>query len=235
MIQFNLLPDIKQQYIKAQRTRRLISGISVLVTIVAVVLVVISYLGTEVVQKNRLSSANNNVQKDTAAIKNVPNLSSVLTVQSQLESLPSLDSQKHAASQLFTYLKQTTPNAAYINDLTIDFTQDTITITGTADTLDTVNTYVDTLKHAEYTSTNSSSPQPAFSAVTLSSFGRSDQGAQYTITLTYDPNIFDITQTVNMNVPNVNVTRLGVANPNALFQDAPKDQGSPSSSTGAGQ
>jgi Tfp pilus assembly protein PilN len=224
MIQFNLLPDIKQEYMKVQRTRRLITAISVLAALVSLGLVVVTFIGTDVVQKKRLHDLNNSIKQNSKSLQKISNLNKILTIQNQLNSLTGLHNKKPAATKLFSYLDQTTPNQAYINNLTADFTQDTLSITGTADTLKTVNQYVDTLKNATYTTGNDpSGKKNAFSSVVLSSFGRSSGNAQYTITLNYDPAIFDITQTVKLDVPDINVTRSGVASPNALFETGPNN------------
>ncbi|HVC36681.1 MAG TPA: hypothetical protein VNE40_04565 [Candidatus Dormibacteraeota bacterium] len=222
MIQLNLLPDVKLEYIKAQRLRRLLTSVSVLVSTVALVALVLLFLFVDVVQKKNLGDLNRDIHRYSSQLQNTKDLNKILTVQNQLSSLTQLHNQKPAASQLFGYLNQTTPANADINNFAIDFNQHSITITGTADALSTVNQYVDTLKFTTYTtgtsSGNNSSSTKAFSGVVLSSFGRSDKGASYTINLSYDPNIFDITQTIKLVVPQQVTTRSEVDQPAALFR-----------------
>jgi Tfp pilus assembly protein PilN len=222
MIQFNLLPDVKLEYIKAQRSRRLVLAVSVVVCAASVVLLglLLSYDG---LQKKHLNDLNHDISSETSTLQNKPNINTILTVQNQLESLTTLHNGKPAADRLFDYLNELTPASVSITSLDIDFTQYTVTINGTADTLASVNQYVDTLKLTTYTSGSSSSPSPAFSNVVLSDFGLntgstdSSQAATFTITLAYDKNIFDITQNINLSVPNV-VTRAQVQDPTDLFK-----------------
>jgi hypothetical protein len=230
MIQLNLLPDIKLQYVKSQRTRRLLISVSVLVTAVAIAILALLLL-VDLAQKEHLNSLNKSIQSNTQTLKNKPDINKILTVQNQLESLTALHSQKPAVSNLFTsYLDQITPAKAAISDLDIDFGAHTISITGTADSLATIDQYVDTLKFTTYTTNTNSSPTKAFSSVVLSSFGLSDstdgslQTATYNITTSYDPTIFDITKTIKINVPSEVTTRSEQAQPTDLFQTAPSNK-----------
>ena len=54
MIQLNLLPDVKLEYIKAQHLRRLVLSVSVLVTLAAVVILML-LLVFDLAQKKNLS------------------------------------------------------------------------------------------------------------------------------------------------------------------------------------
>lgn len=229
MIQFNLLPDIKQQYIKAQQTRRLITLISMICVVVSVVLVIVLVLGVEVEQKKHMSDLSNDIKSNTNKIKSVPQINKILTVQNQLSSLTSLHEQKPAVSQLFNYLQQTTPAQVDISNLVVDFNAHTFSITGSTPDLATVDKYVDTLKFTKYQVQGSSTQTLAFSQVVLSSFGTSNGKSSYTITLNYDPTIFDITQSVKLVVPNMITTRSELDKPSPLFKNQSNDQ------TGGGQ
>jgi hypothetical protein len=231
MIQLNLLPDVKLEYIKAQNTRRLVVSVSFIVTAVAVAILVLLLL-FDFTQKARISSLNNNIKSEINTLQGKKDISKILTVQNQLESLTQLHASKPAVSRLFTtYLDEITPGAISINNLTADFTQYTASITGSADSLTTVNKYVDTLKFTNYTSDQVSKPTPAFTNVVLSSFGLDtasgdpSQAASYTITFSMDKNIFDITQKVKLSVPNLITTRSELEQPGDLFKNAPTQGG----------
>lgn len=224
--QLNLLPDVKMDYIKAQRTRRLAISIALLVCAASVVLLVL-LLGAEGLQKKHLSDLSKDITNDSAKLQQKPQITKILTVQNQLESLTNLHDSKPAASRLFNYLNESTPAKVDITDLKVDFTQQTESITGTADALSSVNQYVDTLKFTNYTTNSDPVSKPAFSNVVLNSFSLSNQNqanghpADYTITLSYDKTIFDITQNVTLVVPSVTTTRLGVSQPLDLFRAYP--------------
>lgn len=220
MIQLNLLPGIKQEYIKAQRTRRLITAVSTIVTLASIGLMILMLLFVDGLQKKQISSLSNDIKQRSATIKSIPDLNKILTVQNQLKSLSSLHNQKPAANRLSDYLKQTTPAQADINNLTVDFNQKLITITGTSDALSTVNKYIDTLKFTTYNiGGDKSTSKNAFSNVVLTNFGRSENRATYTITTNYDPPIFDITQDIRWVVPDTVTTRSELDKPNALFTE----------------
>lgn len=220
MIEINLLPDVKLEYLRAARSRRLVMAISTLVTLAAIGLLVLLF-GVTLLQQKHLNDLNKDIKSESSKIEGHSDLNKILTVQNQLESLTSLHAAKPAVSRLSTYLGQITPDKANISSLGVDFGQHTMTITGTADLLATVNQYVDTLKFTSYTSTSSSKGKPAFSSVVLSSFAAGAKEVDYTITLSYDPAIFDITQGINLTVPKEVTTRSEVDKPSDLFELAP--------------
>ncbi|HTB48997.1 MAG TPA: PilN domain-containing protein [Verrucomicrobiae bacterium] len=227
MIQLNLLPDVKLEYIKAQRGRRLALSIALIVSGVSIVLLVL-LLSIDGLQKKHLNDLNRDIASESSQLQSEPQIGKILTVQNQLESLTALHAAKPAASRLFdSYLNELTPAQVSISSFNIDFTKQTMTITGTADALSSVNQYVDTLKYTTYTSGDSSTAKPAFSNVVLSNFGLNTgtkdttQAATYTITLAYDPNIFDITQSVNLSVPHLVTTRSELDQPTDLFKAPP--------------
>jgi hypothetical protein len=224
--QLNLLPDVKMDYIKAQRSRRLATSIALLVSAAAIALLVL-LIAAEGLQKKHLSDLSRDITNNSSTLQQKPQIDKILTVQNQLESLTTLHTSKPAASRLFDYLNELTPAQVDITDFKADFTMQTMSITGTADALSSVNQYIDTLKLTTYTVAGTSGSKPAFSNVVLTSFGLSKQDqtdghpASYIITLSYDKTIFDITKQVSLSVPSVTPTRLGVAQPNDLFQAAP--------------
>lgn len=226
MIQLNLLPDVKMEYIRAQRARRLVFTVSILATIASVGLLLL-LLTVSGLQKKHLNDLSKDISSEGKQLQREPNISKILTVQNQLQSLTSLHSSKPAGARLFGYLNDVTPAKVNISDFKIDFTQQTATITGTSDSLSDVNKYADTLKFTTYTTSDNSSKTPAFSNIVLSSFSlntgsqAASQAANYTITLSYDPAIFDITKDVKLLVPVLVTTRSQLDQPTDLFQAAP--------------
>lgn len=226
MIQLNLLPDVKLEYIKAQRSQRLVFSVSILIAAASIGLLIL-LLSVSGLQKKHLNDLSRDISSETSQLQHKPQINKMLTVQNQLHSLTDLHAQNPAAARLFDFLNQVTPTNVNITDLKIDFTQQTASITGTSDSLANVNKYIDTLKLTTFTSDNDSNSQPAFSDIVLSSFsldtGSQDksQAANYTITLKYDPAIFDITQNIKLSVPSVTTTRTGISQPSDLFQAAP--------------
>lgn len=227
MIELNLLPDVKLEYIKAQRTKRLVISVSIVVASVSVLIMVL-LLVFDLSQKKYLSDLNRDISNETSTLQSKPNINTILTVQNQLRSLTSLHNQKPAASRLFSsYLNQLTPATVEINDFQIDFTKYTATITGTGDSLTTINQYIDTLKSTTFTIGKNKTSTKAFSDIVLTQFGLNsdvtdpNQAVSYTISLSFDNTIFNITDNINLSVPSLVVTRSQVPQPNDLFSNAP--------------
>jgi Tfp pilus assembly protein PilN len=204
MIQFNLLPDIKQQFIRAQRLKRLMVSVSMIASAAGLALLVVAFSTVYIAQKKIIDDLNGSIASSSRTLKNEPNISDILTVQSQLGSLDSLNNQKPVVSRIFGYLTQLTPTQITVSDMHVDFTQNTITITGNAPSLDLVNTFVDSLKFTSYTATGSTSSQPAFSSVVLANFSRSATSATYSINFSFDPTIFSVANDVTLAVGNQN-------------------------------
>jgi Tfp pilus assembly protein PilN len=245
MIQFNLLPDVKLEYIKAQSMRRLILGVSVLISVIAIVILGL-LIGANQLGKKHLSDLSRDIATESHKLQNEPQINNILTVQNQLESLTTLHGGKPALSRTFDYLNSLTPAHISITSYVTDLTANTVIITGTSDSLSTVNQYVDTLKFTTYMVTDTSTAAgattttkpPAFSNVVLSSFGlvsgsKADQAASFSVSLKYDPVIYDITKTVSLTVPNLVTTRSGNAQPSDLFSATPTQAATPATTPAA--
>lgn len=229
MIQFNLLPDVKIEYLHAQYMRRLMTLVSLAVTALSITVLAVFFV-THVLKNRQLTSLSNDIKKSSQVLKGQDQLNRKLTVQNQLSGLTQLHDTKLATPQVFDYLNQVTPDKVVsITNFKIDFTASTVTITGTADSLASVNKYVDTLKFTKYR-TDTATAQSAFHGVVLSTFSyttpdlaagakpSSDQPAHYVIDFSYDPIIFNITQNIKLDVPSIITTRSAVDQPAALFR-----------------
>ncbi len=221
MIQFNLLPDIKIQYIKARRQKYLVLLGSTITIIASVVLIAGLVSTVFVIQRKSLRDVSRDISSASSQLKGTPNLTKMLTVQNQLKALPGLHATKPIASRIFGYITQSTPSAASISRLNVDFGLQTMAISGSANTLETVNTFADTLKFTTYHTGSAPKDEiQAFSNVVLSSFGRDSKGATYTITFAFDPIIFSDAEEVTLTVPNKITTRSQTEQPAALFQQS---------------
>ena len=222
MIQFNLLPDVKLAFLKAQRIKRVVILISGTIATIMLIVFIFLMLYVDVSQKKQLSDINYKIDIAKGQLKSNSNLDRILTIQNQLQALPALDAQEPVASKLFGYLTQITPANSTISSVSVDFTSDSITLEGNADSLQTINQYVDTIKFTKYTSGLSKNPvasKLAFSSVVLTSFGlQVGKGASYTINFNYDPAIFDITQNASLVVPQITTTRSVLEQPTNLFK-----------------
>lgn len=232
MIQFNLLPDVKKQYIKAKRTKRLIMSISTLSAVGAIVVVSI-LLSVQFAQQKNISDLTKDIESGVSELESIENLNEILTIQRQLESLPGLHESKSESSRIFDYLVQLTPSDVKISSVQVDLEEGIIVIEGNAPSLASVNRYTDTLRFAKYTaipnqdsangetiegSETSADQILAFSNVSTE-LSRNEERSSYEIRAEFDPILFDNTQTVAIIVPNTVTTRSTQGKPTISSDD----------------
>jgi len=206
MIQFNLLPDVKVQFIKARKAKRMVMVISGLVVTVSFGLLAIMFSVTAF-QDHHIESLNSDIKSYENKLTGTSDLAKILTIQNQLNSLPDIYAKRPVTSRLFGYIQATTPTQVSINHLSLDFVENKLTVQGTTDTLATVNRYVDTLKFTTYTVKDDKESTKAFNNVVLSAFSRDEKTATYTVTFEFETDIFDISKEVTLNVPKTITTR----------------------------
>lgn len=219
MIQFNLLPDIKVQYLKSKRRKHTVVLASIIASVASVAILALLLVVVHGVQKKSLNDLNKDIKARSTELQNTPDLTKVLTIQNQLQELPTLHDSKPVATRVYDYLSQVTPNEISISKTTVDFKLNTVSMTGSAKDLATVNKFVDTLKFTKYSTTSGVKGKEAFSKVVLKSFSRDTDSATYTIDFAFDPIIFKQTEEVKLEVPDIISTRSKVERPAALFQD----------------
>lgn len=193
-VQFNLLPDVKLDYVRTQRVRQTVTTTSIALTLTAVAIFVIMLGLVYGVQKKQLSDAGKSVEEASRQIKDIPNVETAVTVQNQLQALVGLHQSKHITSRIFTYLEQLTPANLSIGKFDMDITTNTMNISGNADAQRTVNAFIDTLKATTYKVGNSA-PKSAFLSVIESDFAINPGNVSYTLDLQFDPNLFTNTTT----------------------------------------
>ena len=240
MVQFNLLPDVKINYIKARRAKRTIMMSSILVSGVALFLFVFMFIVVNGVQKKHLSDLSTDIAQSKSQLKSKPDLAKILTIQSQLNSLTQLHKDKPVASRVLGFMQKVTPQNVSISGLTVTFKDQTMKITGSADSLESVNTFVDTLKFTDYVLTplnstdgsSASAPKPAFSQVVLTSFtvasntqSDKNKAVSYGVTLKFAQPLFLSDKNADLQVNKQITTRSEVEKPSAVFQAAPSATG----------
>ncbi|CAN5656555.1 hypothetical protein BH23PAT1_BH23PAT1_1200 [soil metagenome] len=231
MIQFNLLPDVKLEYIKAARTKRLVISAAVLVSAAVAGIVLLLVMNVMVVQRQHLNNLNSDIADHTAELTGTEDINKVLTIQSQLGRLTDLHDGKPAATRLFDHISQITPASVVFSEFAITFAEEgteegteqhSISITGQSPNMEVVNKFVDTLKFT----TIQGEDKNAFSEVVLMEFARAEDGTvSYMISLKFDPDLFDGTKDTKIVVPKLTTTRSAVEKPGALFIEKEQEQG----------
>lgn len=233
MIQFNLLPDVKLDYVKAKRVRRSVFVACFFVSAGALTALILMFMVVGVFQKQHLKAVSSDIDKYNKELHEKEELPKILTVQNQLISLtctskedfkskPCLHDNKPAANRLFTYLTKIVPEKVSISETHVDFDAKTIKFQGNTPTLNIINTFVDTLKFTTFKNIDGQEVN-AFSKVVLTSFQKSQDAFTYTIDLAYDAQIFDSKVAESMKVPKTITTRSVLDNPTKdLFKEQPK-------------
>lgn len=131
MIEINLVPDVKQELIRAERIRSVVISMTILVGIVAVGVVALLSVWVFGVQTARGAFTDNTIKTESAKLSAVEDLESSLTIQNQLSILPSLHENKQVDSRIFDILNTISPVAPHeisVSKLMIDAEEKTITI-----------------------------------------------------------------------------------------------------------
>ena len=218
MIQFNLLPDIKLEYIKAKRTKRSIMVISLIVGGSALTLFILLFITVNGFQKKHITDLTNDIDDQLAQLESIEDLDKILTVQNQLNSLTPLHEGKPVTTRLFKFLPQLVPQKASVASLGLNYEASTMEISGSADSISTVNKFVDTLKFTEFTLDGQK--KQAFNSVVLEDFSKAEDETSYNISLIFDPIIFDYNSKIELKVPNIISTRSETQKPSEdLFKE----------------
>ena len=87
MIEINLIPDVKREYLHAQRMRNGVISLSILVSIIAgaAVALLVVYVGT---QSAREWLTDNEIKDQYGKISSVKDANQIVTIQNQLASSP---------------------------------------------------------------------------------------------------------------------------------------------------
>ena len=236
MIQFNLLPDVKIEYIKTRNRKRMILLVSAIASGAALTIFIILFLFVRVNQPRHMKDLEKDIKDNVSEIQKTQDLDKILTIQNQLNSLPGLHDKKIVSSRVVDYLTKVTPNQATISDVQIDFDGNSMTLSGNADSLITTNKFVDSLKFTDYrVNAENGASGKAFKEVVLTSFGvsRGQGTVSYQISLLFEPVIFtqvkDLPkdqEAVTLTVPQITSTRSETEKPANLFAPQPSTNNS---------
>ena len=111
MIEVNLVPDVKQELIKAKRIRTVVVSTAVVVGIAAVGIVVLLALYFYLGQTVRSNIANGQIEDKFEQLENVEGLEKTLTIQHQLSMLDEHHAGKNVTSRFFDLLAAINPPA----------------------------------------------------------------------------------------------------------------------------
>ncbi|HSW78378.1 MAG TPA: hypothetical protein VLG36_06320 [Candidatus Chromulinivoraceae bacterium] len=236
MIEINLVPDVKQELIKAQRVRASVISLSILIGIVAVGVVVVLAVWVFGVQTARSVLTDGTIKSESDKLSQVQDVSNTLTIQNQLSKLTDMHNKKSIDSRIFdilTTINPPAPNNVAITNLSLDSSAKTIKVEAQA-----INGYpaLDVFKKTivattfQFTENGQKQSVPLSSGMNDSdrSYGEDATGAKvlrFTLTFAYPDQLFSRTaQNATIVAPtqsNATDSFLGV--PQSLFTQKAAD------------
>lgn len=243
MIEINLIPDVKQELIRAERVRSGVISTAVLIGIVSVSIIVVLavLIGGQAIAGNLADEA---IKKQNTELQGKSDLSDTLTIQNQLTKLTQMHADKKIDSRLFSLIlavNPPAPNNVAFSSIKLDPATSTINIEGQASggyasvevlkktILGTKVHYLDKAgQDAE-----SNTPREAALANTVdvleTSYGEDASGQRvlrFIISFAYPTQLFQSgLRNVEIKAPTqqINVTDSRIRIPQSLFTDAAAD------------
>lgn len=235
MIEINLIPDVKQELLKAQRARTTVISLSIVVSIVTAGVVVLLALYVYGVQTFRSAALDGQIKDGIAKLSKVEDLSKILTIQNQLTKISELNSGKNIDSRIFDMLSAVTPsgdNSVRFSQITIDSENGTIRLEGQTNAYDSMEVFKKTLASAAIEYKDGDDTQLVDLASDIStgdiSYGEDSSGKKvlrFVLTFTYPEELFS----PSVSNPSFklrldgNVTDSYLGIPKGLFTERAKD------------
>lgn len=242
MIELNLIPDVKQELLKAQRTRALVISGSIIASIIAGGVVVLLAAYIYVFQLGRTAYLDGQIEEKNTQLSQVTDLSQMLTIQNQLARIAEINENKKIDSRIFDMVAAIVPPAP--NDVQFSLVRvdtvsadsesaSTIRLEGQTRSYDSMEIFKKTLDSAviQYTDEDGQ-VQDVKLAQDIStgdiSFGENDAGqrvVRFTISFTYPDELFSAAYaTVDFKLSvNGNVTDSYLGIPKEIFTERAPD------------
>jgi Tfp pilus assembly protein PilN len=238
MIEINLVPDVKQELIKAQRVRASVISVAILSGLVATGVVVLLAVWVFGVQTARSVILDNTIQSESETLANVEDVNDTLTIQNQLSKISEMHDNKTITSRTFdvlTTINPSEPNNVSITNLTLDLETSTITIEAqAANGYPALETFKKTIAATTFRYTQDGEQQSVPLASDMSdserSYGEDASGARvlrFTLSFTYPEELFSrAAQNATIVAPErANATDSFQGVPHSLFTQRASDIG----------
>lgn len=231
MIGLNLLPDVKKEFIKAQRTRNTVISLSILTMAAVGGATVVLALFVYVAQNAMITLKNNEITSRQSKLTSQPEVGKYLTIQHQLDALKYLHDADHKIlySRLLDYLPQLNPAPPYsvsIGSIKIAQKETSLDIQGNSADFKGMETFKNTLENAtiSYKDGDSSKEFKLFSNVTIKSATLSTENTKVYVSfefiVTYAKEAFSPNTTeVKLNVPKLTISDSKTNAPSEIFND----------------
>jgi len=229
MIEINLVPDIKQELIRARMVRSAVVSGAVITTIIAGALVAVLAIYVYGVQTVRNVVADDAIKNGAAKLGQVDDLSKILTIQNQLTKMSVLNDEKMMDSRAFDLLQAVLPpepNTVKISSFTIDAEAGSITFEGLTPTYPSLEAFKKTIGAANVRYKEGDEQIDVVLATDLSianvSYGEDASGAKvlrFSVSFTYAPEFFSpkIAEPTIVLINGGNVTDSYLGIPRSIF------------------
>jgi len=230
MIEINLVPDVKQELLNAQRVRTSVISIAIIIGLATVSIVVILAIWVFVVQAARGALADNAIKDESAKLASIEDISNTLTIQNQLTKLSAMHNAKSIDSRVFdilTTINPPAPNTVAITNLTLDSTTKTIKIEAQAAGYPALEVFKKTIEATKFQFTKDGQTQSVALASQIDdssdrSYGEDASGAKvlrFTLSFVYPDELFSRQSgdAVIVAPTRSNVTDSFLGVPNSLF------------------
>jgi hypothetical protein len=238
MIEINLIPDVKQELIRARMIRSAVVSGAIITTLIAAAVVVILSVYIFGVQALRGVVADDAIKKGSSQLASVEDLSKILTIQNQLTKINVLNDSKAIDSRVFDVLQAIIPpppNSVKISSLIVDADAKSITFEGQTPTYPALEAFKKTIAAANVRYTDASNGQqdvPLASTLSISniSYGEDSTGTKvlrFTVSFVYSDLLFSpkVTNPTIVLIDGGNVTDSYLGIPKSIFTDRASDPG----------
>lgn len=202
MIQINLLPDIKRELIKTKRARSIVILGAIILGAASIGVVVLLAFTHFVVQNGLAENLKSEISEKAKKLRDVKDIDSLLTLQSQLNTIQEKHDTKTATSRIFSLLAEIAPidpNRVVISNVSLNSNENTIRIEAQASNgfvaADIFKKTIAAVKYQYNIEGKQTEKKQVASNVVVSdySYGEDAKGSKvlrFTTSFTYDKDLF---------------------------------------------
>jgi Tfp pilus assembly protein PilN len=235
MIEINLIPDVKQELLKAESTRAKVISTAIITCIVAGGIVALLAIYVFGVQLGRNLLADNSIKSGSEQLAKVEDLSKTITIQNQINSINTLNEKKAIDSRVFDVLSAVippSPNEVQVSLLAVNTDESTIRLEGQTKAYDSMEVFKKTIDSSIIVFNKDGEEQTVKLADEISttdiSYGENPEGLKvlrFTLTFKYPEELFSASIpviTIKLSI-NGNVTDSYLGIPKSIFTERAKD------------
>lgn len=235
MIEINLIPDVKQELLRAQRLRSIVISVAIFTSIATAGLVVALVIYTFGVQTVRHTFLDQAIKDGNTELSKIEDLSKTLTIQNQLGVISTLSESKRIDSRLFDVLTGVippAPNNVQVSNLILNSGESSLMIEGQTQGYDSLEIFKKTVDAGIIVYTQEGEEQKIKLAEDVTtydvSYGENSEGQKvlrFTMKFSYPVELFSAAipaVSIKLSVEgNVTDSYLGV--PKSIFAERAKD------------